>query len=75
RMPVWRFAVLTTAGSAIWNAVFVLAGFELGQNWSRIQPYASGFQRIVIVVAVVAVAVLVVRRVRRRRARSRSTDG
>lgn len=75
RMPVWRFAVLTTAGSAIWNAVFVLAGFELGQNWSRIQPYAAGFQRIVIVVAVVAVAVLVVRRVRRRRARSRSTDG
>lgn len=74
RMPLWRFAVLTTCGSLIWNAVFVLAGYQLGNNWSRIEPYASGFQRIVIVAVVVVVAVLAIRRIRRRRTPDRGTD-
>ncbi len=74
RMPLWRFAILTAGGSLIWNTVFVLAGYHLGQNWTRIEPYASGFQRIVIAVVVVAVGVLVVRRLLRRRAQSRDLE-
>jgi membrane protein DedA with SNARE-associated domain len=32
-MPLGRFALLTTAGSLIWNTVFVVAGYLLGANW------------------------------------------
>ncbi|WP_422626246.1 DedA family protein [Rhodococcus sp. (in: high G+C Gram-positive bacteria)] len=72
-MPLWRFTALTVAGSLIWNTVFVVAGFTLGQNWARVEPYAAGFQYVVIVAVVVAVGVLIVRRVLRRRARGRDT--
>ena len=33
RMPVAKFLLLTSACSLIWNAIFVLAGFYLGENW------------------------------------------
>ena len=70
RMPLWRFAILTTGGSLIWNTVFVMAGYHLGQNWSRIEPYASGFQNIVLGAVVFLLGYVVVKRVRRRRAQS-----
>ena len=31
RMPLWKFGLLTVAGSALWNTIFVLAGFLLGR--------------------------------------------
>ena len=31
RMPVWKFLGLTTAGSLIWNSIFVFAGYYLGK--------------------------------------------
>ncbi|WP_243229642.1 DedA family protein [Microbacterium sp. CIAB417] len=67
RMPVLRFAVLTTAGSAIWNSVFVLAGYFLGENWSSVERYADVFQLIVVITVVVALVAFVVLRLRRRR--------
>lgn len=70
RMPLLRFTLLTTAGSAIWNTIFVLAGYFLGANWHVVEDYAGVFQKIVIAVAVVAVAVWItvrVRQVRRNR--------
>lgn len=70
RMPLLRFTLLTTAGSAIWNTIFVLAGYFLGANWHVVEDYAGVFQKVVIAVAVVAVAVWItvrVRQVRRNR--------
>ena len=55
RMPVAKFLLLTSAGSLIWNAIFVLAGFYLGENWHIVEQYAGIFQKIVIVVVVLAV--------------------
>jgi membrane protein DedA with SNARE-associated domain len=52
RMPVWRFVMLTTAGSLIWNVIFVLAGFYLGENWHIVEQYSGVFKNIVIVVVV-----------------------
>lgn len=49
RMPVWIFLGLTTAGSLIWNTIFVLAGFYLGENWNIVEEYAGIFKNIVIV--------------------------
>lgn len=65
RMPLTRFILLTTAGSAIWNTVFVLAGYHLGDNWHLVEQYAGVFQKIVIAAVVAAVAWFVARRLRR----------
>lgn len=64
RMPVWRFLALTTAGSAIWNSVFVLAGYELGREWHRVERYATVLQVLVLVAIAFAVARFVLRRIR-----------
>ncbi len=63
RMPVHVFVLLTTAGSLVWNSIFVVAGYQLGENWFRVEPYADTFQKVVIGLVVVVVAVWVVRRV------------
>ncbi|GAB2461352.1 DedA family protein [Jatrophihabitans fulvus] len=68
RMPLPRFVLLTALGSGIWNTAFVLAGYGLGDQWHRIEPYAGTISKAVLVALVVAVVVWVVRRVRARRA-------
>lgn len=72
-MPAVRFAFLTTAGSAIWNTLFVVAGFWLGENWAVVETSAGWFQKLVIVAVVVALVVWIVLRIRRRR-EGRSVD-
>jgi membrane protein DedA with SNARE-associated domain len=64
RMNVGLFLLLTTAGSVIWNTVFVLLGYTLGENWPRIEPYASTFQKVVIASVVLGICWFVVARVR-----------
>jgi membrane protein DedA with SNARE-associated domain len=64
RMPLLRFTLLTTAGSAIWNTIFVLAGYFLGANWHVVEEYAGVFQKAVIVVVAVAVMAWILVRVR-----------
>ncbi|MCS5735480.1 DedA family protein [Herbiconiux daphne] len=67
RMPLWRFALLTTAGSLIWNSVFIVAGFFLGEQWHVVEEYAGIFQVVVIVVVAAAAVWFVAKRVRRAR--------
>ncbi|WP_375540227.1 DedA family protein [Nocardia sp. XZ_19_385] len=64
RMNLVRFTALTTAGSLIWNSIFVLAGYYLGENWDAVQLYADVLQKFVILAVLVAVTIFVVRRVR-----------
>lgn len=61
-MPAWLFLSLTTAGSLVWNSIFVVAGYQLGENWFRVEPYADTFQKIVIAAVVLVVGVWAVRR-------------
>ncbi|MHA7153513.1 DedA family protein [Arthrobacter sp. TMN-50] len=71
RMPIWKFLALTTAGSLIWNCIFVMAGFYLGENWHLVEAYADVFQKIVIAAVILLVGYFVVSRVlriRRKRA-------
>ncbi|MFD6396028.1 DedA family protein [Nocardia sp. NPDC060249] len=68
RMPLARFTLLTTAGSLLWNAVFVFAGYVLGENWHVVETYAGIVQKAVIAAVLVAATVFVVRRVRQRQA-------
>lgn len=74
RMPVLRFTLLTFAGSAIWNTIFVLAGFFLGEQWHIVEEYAGILQKVVIAGVVIAVGVAVWRGVQRYR-RERSGAG
>jgi len=69
RMPLWRFGLLTLAGSAVWNTVFVLAGFFLGESWHVVETYADILQYVVIVGTVAGVGWFLVTRVRQLRGR------
>ncbi|OXM58709.1 hypothetical protein CFP71_01460 [Amycolatopsis thailandensis] len=64
RMPFWRFLALTTLGSLIWNTVFVLAGYALGESWHLVEEYAGFFQYFVIAAVAIAVVLFVVNRLR-----------
>ena len=63
-MSWWRFGLLTAGGSLVWNTIFVMAGYLLGENWHVIEAYADVFQFVVIVAVVAAVAWFVEGRVR-----------
>ncbi len=67
RMAVGKFLLLTTAGSLIWNSIFVLAGFYLGENWSVVEEYAGIFQRIVIIAVALFLIYFVVSKIRKYR--------
>jgi membrane protein DedA with SNARE-associated domain len=72
-MPLVRFTVLTTVGSALWNVLLVGAGYLLGSQWTRVEGYLSPVSRVVLVVLVLAFAAFLVHRaVTRRRARRTS---
>jgi membrane protein DedA with SNARE-associated domain len=64
RMPVWRFGLLTAAGSLVWNTVFVLAGFLLGESWHVVEMYADILQYVVIGAAAIGLAWFVYARTR-----------
>ncbi|MET8158606.1 DedA family protein [Sphaerisporangium sp. NPDC005289] len=71
RMPLAHFVTLTTLGSLIWNSVFVLAGYQLGESWSLVEGYAGILSKVVIGLAALAVVTFVVVRLRERRSKGR----
>ncbi|MCC9172998.1 DedA family protein [Arthrobacter sp. zg-Y179] len=64
RMHLLTFTALTTAGSLIWNAIFIAAGYYLGESWHIVEQYAGVFQKIVIVAVIAAAVWFVVSKVR-----------
>jgi membrane protein DedA with SNARE-associated domain len=66
-MPFINFVGLTAVGSLIWNSVFVLAGYWLGENWHDVEPYADTFQKLVIAGVVLFGIWFVITRIRRNR--------
>lgn len=75
RMPLPVFLGLTTLGSAIWNTVFVLAGYALGDNWAQVTDMVSAYSKVVLVAAALALAVFVVVRLLRRPGSGRRRSG
>ena len=74
RMPLWRFGLLTLAGSLLWNSVFVLSGYLLGEQWHIVEEYAGVLQYAVIAAAAGALVWFTVTRVRRLRRAAEDTD-
>ncbi len=59
-MPVGKFVVLTTVGSALWNALLIWLGFAFGSQYHRVSETVSRFSTpigIVVVVGLLGVAV------------------
>lgn len=66
-MPIVRFTVLTTVGSAVWNAALIGAGWALGARWREVADVVDRFKYpLLAALVLVAVAWFVVWRRRRR---------
>jgi membrane protein DedA with SNARE-associated domain len=68
RMPLPAFCLYTTAGSLLWNAALIGAGYELGAQWHRVEGYLGSVGNVVWAALAVALVALLARRVRRRTA-------
>lgn len=66
RMPLATFCLFTTLGSLVWNAALILAGYELGAQWHRVEAYVGSIGNVVYALLAVAVVVVVARRLRQR---------
>lgn len=66
RMPLALFTALTAAGSLVWNAAFVCAGYALGANWPVVERYARVASKVVLGAALLAAAWFVTSRLRGR---------
>jgi membrane protein DedA with SNARE-associated domain len=73
RMPLTSFTACTAAGSLLWNALLVGAGYALASQWDAVGTYASTISNLVIGLLVAVTILTLVRRRLRRRSRARST--
>lgn len=71
RMPLGTFLLFTTLGSLIWNTVFVLAGYLLGESWHLVEDYMGIVSKVVVAAVVLVVAWFVAVRLRERRGQGR----
>ena len=67
RMSVALFLALTAVGSLVWNALLIVAGYQLGERWHVVESSVGVFQKLVIAGAVAAVVWFVVVKVQARR--------
>lgn len=64
RMPLGQFVLLSTLGSAVWNTVFVMAGWYLGEQYALVERYAGALQVLVVAAVALGVCWWVLQRVR-----------
>jgi len=67
RMSIFKFALLTTAGSAIWNTIWISLGALLGEQWERANIWTTVIDYAVYLILGTAVAILFFRLWRRRK--------
>ncbi|HEX2317208.1 MAG TPA: DedA family protein [Thermomonospora sp.] len=66
RMPLARFCLYTTVGSAVWNTLFVSAGYVLGEQWRKAEQFANWATWGVIALGVLWAVKFTITRVRER---------
>lgn len=67
RMSLPTFVLYTTLGSALWNAIFVTLGYQLGAQWRNVGRYSDILNYVTIAVFVVVVGWSAGRRLLHRR--------
>lgn len=65
-MPLLRFTVLTTVGSALWNALLIGGGYLLGANWEQVSTWAGAYSDVILVLIAVAIVLYLTLRLPRR---------
>jgi membrane protein DedA with SNARE-associated domain len=55
RMNVFKFVLLTSIGSLIWNTILVNLGALFGEAWENALKYYTGYKYIILGLAIVAV--------------------
>lgn len=69
-MPLGRFLILTTIGSAIWNTILVIIGSVVGESWEKIvaivNEYAFVTLFVLVIVFVIGVIYFYRKRIRER---------
>jgi membrane protein DedA with SNARE-associated domain len=71
RMNYPLFLLYTTVGSLVWNTLFVVLGYQLGQNWYVVLHYAGPITSAVVALVVLAIGYFVVSRLLRKRRKAR----
>lgn len=64
RMPLVKFLIFTTLGSAIWTTLLAYAGVLLGANWEQVIEWMDQYQKITLVIVAIIVVLFIVWRVR-----------
>ncbi len=67
QMSVPRFLLYTTAGSLIWNTIWIVAGYQLGNNWESVEKYGNYLKYALVVAVVAGLAWFVIYKLRSRR--------
>jgi membrane protein DedA with SNARE-associated domain len=68
RMPLWQFSLFTLLGSAVWNSIFIVGGYQLGDRWQNVGRYSDPLNYAVVVIIALLLVRFVVKRVRKARA-------
>lgn len=66
RMKMLPFLAYTTAGSLLWNTIWILVGRQLGSNWRDAEKWSELIELVALAGMGVVVVVLVIRARRRR---------
>lgn len=59
-MPMKKFLLYTTLGSAIWNTVLVVLGSIMGDNWDSIVSFMEEYSHIALILLVILFIVAVI---------------
>ena len=70
RMPLPKFVLYTVAGSAVWNALFITAGWFLGDRYDEVERFVAPAGYAVLAAVVGWLAWSVYKNVRDRRSRT-----
>jgi len=62
RMPLVRFTALTALGSGVWNALFIGAGYQLGNRWEKVETWIKPISYGVVALLGLGVLVLIWRK-------------
>ncbi|GAC1368225.1 MAG: DedA family protein [Actinomycetota bacterium] len=62
KVPVKRFSLLTVAGCIPWVAVLAIAGYALGNNWTRVLKYTHPLTYAVAAALVLLIAFWLIRK-------------
>ena len=72
-MPMKKFLLYTTAGSAIWNSVLSIAGSIVGENWTDILKIMDNYSHIIVILLAIVFVVAIIIFYKKRKKKSNAT--